>query len=202
MDKWSDTVKNAVKKGILLDWCGNDKRYYWNGVYTDFCGFDPDTEKCWCGYAKDQGGGGDTGSGGTTIELYYGTVDYSANTSIDSVTDDEIAAMTQLTGTSCTYVITPTAVDGLDTDPKLDLDALEKQYAKTLLIAVKPSSTNLVIQDSVGGDVTDQWTAKTVTISGTAYKVYGSFDYTGQVILYDSAAANPGESELDYKLSH
>ena len=39
MSNYSEIIKNSKEKGIILDYCGSDERYYFNGVYTDLCGF-------------------------------------------------------------------------------------------------------------------------------------------------------------------
>ena len=38
MSAYNNIKKNANEKGIILDYCGSDERYYYNGLYTDLCG--------------------------------------------------------------------------------------------------------------------------------------------------------------------
>ena len=38
MSNHSEIIEKSKKKGILLDYCGNDERHYYNGLYTDLCG--------------------------------------------------------------------------------------------------------------------------------------------------------------------
>lgn len=42
MSDYRDIKKNAHEEGILLDYCGSDERYYFNGVYVDLCGMSAD----------------------------------------------------------------------------------------------------------------------------------------------------------------
>ena len=38
MSEYNEVIKRSKKKGILLDYCGSDERYYHTGLYTDLCG--------------------------------------------------------------------------------------------------------------------------------------------------------------------
>lgn len=38
MSNYNEIIKNSKEKGILLDYCGSNERYYYNGLYTDLCG--------------------------------------------------------------------------------------------------------------------------------------------------------------------
>lgn len=38
MSDYKEIIKRSEEKGILLDFCGSDERYYHNGLYTDLCG--------------------------------------------------------------------------------------------------------------------------------------------------------------------
>lgn len=64
MGNFNDVRKSAKAKGILLDGCGSDERFYSWGLYTDFCGMTIEdvkkaSEKCCCDH------NGNTPSGDT-----------------------------------------------------------------------------------------------------------------------------------------
>lgn len=42
MSEYNEVMKRSKKDGILLDYCGSDERYYYNGLYTDLCGLSVD----------------------------------------------------------------------------------------------------------------------------------------------------------------
>lgn len=38
MNSYKEIIKNSKQKGILLDYCNSDEKYYYNGIYIDLCG--------------------------------------------------------------------------------------------------------------------------------------------------------------------
>lgn len=81
MRDFKDIEKNAMEKGILLDYCGSDERYYYNGMYIDLCGMSAEDYmnatifKCECG------GGGNVNppTTSTTKETMTLTITYRKN---------------------------------------------------------------------------------------------------------------------------
>ena len=210
MATWDEITKNAYDKGIILDGCGQDKRYYTFGKYEDFCGFDVLKEKCACGYDIDWGsGGGSTGSGTSdvTYELYAGELDYSAYTTADMIDSESVLKLTKYTETKSSlqggidyeFNLTPNGIAGLNsrvTDE--ELDAYSKQYAKDFVVAIPKSAGTLTF--ATIGDDTENWSTKELTINSVIYSVYSRISYTEQVNLYDTEVESPKNTPIDYTI--
>lgn len=198
---WDEIVKNAYEKGILLDGCGLDERYYWSGKYEDYCGFDILNAKCQCGYSKDWvNPSGNTGSGSTTIVAYYGMENYSDKPTIDDINEEDVGKLMKFDDNECSFTIEATPIVGLNTTlTDEEVDAAKKANAKTLLMAISKDSYPITISDAMG-DVTSQWSVKEISVNGKIYEVYGSFDYNGQVKLYDSTDTKPNNAILTYAI--
>ena len=219
---WSEIVKEAYSKGILLDGCGTDERYYYSGKFDDFCGFDISTEKCECGYSKDWGsGGGGSGSGDTgstssvTYTAYAGLLDYKTYDTRDKVTATEVAAMTKYSekktllesGVEYGYTLEPNGYDAAtvitgttEEEQMAEMAELKKQYAKTFVFAIESSAGDLTIKSE--GDDTDNWKpTSTVTIDGKEYTVYIRIESDTQVDVYDTATETPETYTFKYIIS-
>ena len=210
---WNEIVKEAYNNGILLDGCGLDSRYYWNGNYQDFCGFDVLKERCQCGYdtewPKENGGTGDTGStSAITYDLYAGEVDYSAYTTSEKIVSSAVTTLNKITeketdlkngSVTYSFELTPIPIEGLNAKTDEQLTTLKQQYAKDYVIAL-PQSAGTVTLKNVGGDDTANWKTTTQDINGVAYTVYSRISVDEQQILYDSTKTNPVITSTNYNI--
>jgi hypothetical protein len=191
MTKWSDIVENAHEKGFFLDGCGKDERYYWNGAFWDFCGFDISKEKCYCGYASDNQGGG-SGSGDTGSTSYAGILKYPEYSNIDSITDqvikDNLSSVTENVkelkdkGLVETVHIPSVYKEGYGNMTEEEYSATTSANAYSIVFAF---DSTIGIPTILQGGTTPTLQEKSLTIDGKNYNVYGAFYYMSQANIYD-----------------
>jgi hypothetical protein len=213
MSTFKDIEKNASEHGFLMDGCGLDDgdKYYWNGSFTDFCGFNPVTERCYCGYDKDNPAptpepSGDTSA--TTVVTFFGTLPYSEYGDSSKITSDAIECLSQRSDTMGSVssvgitekiILEPIGIPNLNTISEAEKESVVKANAKTISFAFESKLGTPIIENELGQSET--YTSSSVTIDGISYTVCSFFDYESQTNLYDSLTQTPTEHTLKYKIT-
>lgn len=193
-DSFNDIAKSAYDKGILLDGCGIEERYYTFGAFTDYCGLDVDTLKCMCGYSKDNGDDPNPPTPeepGESGDTYYGSILYQDAKTIDELTEEMLEPLDAFIVSNSNadvnygFIIPPTPIENLNNISDEELQQVILDNAVNFVFVYPAKFGDVSITDALGIDVSDMFESKEMYLNGEEVIVVMEVNTDAQYNLYD-----------------